>query len=237
MSQLEEVCLALEGAVRPLPALVGSIQQRARHLRALAAEVQQAAGRVPNGPDCSRIVQGLYEAAASTEASGHALTAAIQQGRAFVQRTIGGGPASGVGHLGASGQSRDATWVPAGAPPGFAMVPLSLIDDSDSNVHRPEAFGKGYSPEDLAWAFGALHEVVLPAMAKGLGRDHFAELDQQCGYMGVHSYSDTYLGFFSLDDAITLDRTAGGYRVANGYHRLWVARRAGLHEVPAYIGG
>ena len=180
---------------------------------------------------------GLFDAA-DLDGGGRArLAAAVQQGRAFVQRTIGSGGSSGGDAT--SGRTAGSTGARglAGAPAGYAMVPLSLIDDSDSNVHGPEAFGKGYSPEDLTWAFSALHEVVLPAMANGLGRDHFAELDQQHGLIGTRSYSDTYSNFFGLDNAINLDQTASGYRVGNGYHRIWVARQAGLHEVPAYVGG
>ena len=237
MSELEDLCRALDEAVRPLPSLVGRIQQRASRLRSLAAEVQHAARQAPGSPDCSRVVQALHEAAASTEAGGHALMEAVQQARGFVQRTVRAGGDSAAASADRSSESSGAPRVPAGAPAGFALVPLSLIDDSDSTVHGPEAFGKGYSPDDLAWAFSALHDVVLPAMAAGLGQDHFAELDQRFGFIGAHSYSDTYLNFFSLNDAIKLDQTPSGYRVANGYHRIWIARRAGLREVPAYIGG
>lgn len=125
----------------------------------------------------------------------------------------------------------------AGAPVGFYMVPLALIDDRDSPVTGPQDFRKGFSPEDLTWAYTALHGVVLPALAAGHGREYFMELDQKQGLVGTRSYTDTYVGFFEIDDRIVLCRTPDGYSVSNGYHRIWVARQAGLTAVPAYVDG
>ena len=121
-------------------------------------------------------------------------------------------------------------------PEGWAHVPLNAIDDSDSPVSDAESFGKGYGPDDLRWAFGALHEVVLPAMSKGRGADYFHQRDQLEGRVGVRSYSDTFSGFFGKDAAIKLDpRGDGTYTVTNGYHRIWVAKQMGLNSVPGWI--
>ena len=123
-----------------------------------------------------------------------------------------------------------------GMPDGWEDVPLAAVDDSDSGVTGAESFGKGYSPEDLTWAFGALHEVVLPAMARGKGLDYFRERDHAEGRIGSRSYADTYHGFFGKGSAIKLDRRADGrYGVGNGYHRIWVAKRMGLSSVPGWI--
>lgn len=122
-----------------------------------------------------------------------------------------------------------------GAPPGWAMVPLDTIDVSQSTVTGPESFRKS-SPDDLAWAFEALHEVILPAMAQGLGDDYFAQRDRTEGRVGSRSYSDTHRGFFGTSDGICLDRRSDGrYGVTNGYHRIWVARRLGLRDVPGMV--
>jgi len=118
-------------------------------------------------------------------------------------------------------------------PDGYRMVPLGLIEDS-ADVRGPEDFKKpGYSPEDLAWSYTALREVVLPALARGLGADHFAELDARQGFMGTHSYTECFNGFFSAIEAIRLNGLSSGrYSVANGRHRIWVARELGLDAVP-----
>jgi hypothetical protein len=121
-------------------------------------------------------------------------------------------------------------------PEGWAMVPLSRIDTSKSGVTGPGDFTKGYSTQDLEWAYGALNEVVLPGLAEGRDPDYFAQLDAGEGRLGARSYSDTYQGFLGGDDTIKLDaRPDGTYDVTNGYHRLWVAQRMGLSSVPARV--
>lgn len=124
-----------------------------------------------------------------------------------------------------------------GAPAGYASVPLGLIDTAtNSTVTGSESFGKGYSPDDLAWAYQTLREQVLPAMSAGHGLDYFQARDQAEGRMGARSYTDTFLGFFGDDNAIRLERQADGtFRVGNGFHRLWVAQQLGLDAIPAKV--
>lgn len=116
---------------------------------------------------------------------------------------------------------------------GVYFVPLSSIDSSDRRID-PSSFTKGYTPADLAWAFHALEEVVLPTLATGRGIDYLRERDFAEGRHGTRSYADTYSGFLG-GDAIRLDRDANRFRVANGYHRIWVASQMGLRVVPARL--
>lgn len=126
--------------------------------------------------------------------------------------------------------------VPAGFPGGWAMVPLDRIDVSASTVSGPESFGKGYSPEDLSWAFEALHEVVMPALALGKDGDYFAARDARENRSGTRSYHMTWSQFFGPSDAIRLERGDDGrFRITNGQHRIWVAGRRGESGVPARV--
>ena len=155
----------------------------------------------------------------------------------YLERASAGG--SGVvGHNG----SANVGGALQGLPDGWAIVPLSAIDDSDSGVTGAESFGKGYSSGDLAWAFGALHEVVLPAMARGKGADYFQQRDQAEGRMGVRSYSDTYRGFFgqiprssSIPAATARIRwatatTASGWPNYGALLRTWVGQVSSVRE-------
>jgi hypothetical protein len=117
---------------------------------------------------------------------------------------------------------------------GLEHVPLSTIDTSDRQI-SPSDFGKGYSPSDLEWAFKALNEVVLPAVADGEGPDYFQRRDEEEGLVGTRSYSDTFSGFLGGDDVIRLNWVGDRYEVANGYHRIWVANQMGLDSVPARV--
>lgn len=123
----------------------------------------------------------------------------------------------------------------AGLPDGWALVPLTLIDVSDTGVRGPEDFTKGYSPRDLAWALEAFDSVVLPAVGQGLGRDYFADRDGREGRSGARSFSDSHSGFLG-SDAIKLElRPDGRFGVTNGYHRLWVAQELNREWIPARV--
>ena len=147
----------------------------------------------------------------------------------------GGGSGGGGSFTGAASSASSAGGSASTLPNGVQMIPLDLIDNGYGDpVTGPGDFGKGYTPEDLEWAFEALHEVVLPAVQAGKGADYFSERDRKAGLVGSRSYHDTYTGFFQGDDAITLNTAVGGrYTVGNGRHRIWVARKMGLTSIPA----
>ena len=114
------------------------------------------------------------------------------------------------------------------------MVQLSDIDTSDRDIAASD-FNKGYSPGDLTWAYEALQEVVLPAVAAGYGAEYFRDRDlREGGRTGTRSYADTFTGFFG-HDAIRLHREHDKFVVENGYHRIWVARQSHLNELPARV--
>jgi hypothetical protein len=145
-------------------------------------------------------------------------------------------------YLGAGGGGAASSATPLAIPPSFSApvaissvkhVELSAIDTSDREISAAD-FQKGYSPDDLKWAYHALHEVVMPGVAAGRGRDYFTRRDAAEGRQGTRSYSDTFGGFFG-DDAIRLERRGDKYVVTNGYHRIWIAKQMGLQSVPARV--
>lgn len=124
-----------------------------------------------------------------------------------------------------------------GLPAGFAMVPVDLIDQSENPIGGAHDFGKGYSIEDLDYAFDLLESQVLPGLASGSTASSFAAADQANGSHGTRSLSDTFSGFFG-GDAIRLElRPDGTYAITNGRHRIFVASRFGRPYVPARIIG
>lgn len=124
-----------------------------------------------------------------------------------------------------------------GLPPAFMMVPVSLIDQNENPILGPADFMKGYSIEDLDYAFDLLESRVLPDLASGLGEASFAAADRANGSYGCRSLGDTFRGFFG-NDAIRLELGAGGrYTITNGRHRIFVASLFGRPYVPARIVG
>lgn len=149
----------------------------------------------------------------------------------FPAAVTGAGPTARTGGSG--------TYKAPGMMPGYAMVPISLIDTSRSTVKGPSDFRKGYSVQDLDAAFEALHTVVLPAVGRGADKRYFESLDAKSGAMGTRSLTMTYDNFLANgSEAIRLAKQLdGSYLVANGQHRIWVASITGRSHVPALIEG
>ena len=210
-------------------------QLRVRAAERAASATSQAAARFE--PARQRFVRAIHTA--SGQAHGN-LIRHDGRLRSYLAGTALAG-SSGLGDGAAAGQtsgSGSGTELvqPAGAPDGFVLVPLGLIDTSGgTHVTGPESFTKGYSVADLSWSFDALDEVVLPGLAAGRDLDYFRARDQAEGRMGTRSYSDTYSGWLG-GDAVRVSRQAdGSFAVQNGYHRIWVARQAGRGDVLAQL--
>lgn len=255
------VRLALSGASRSVALIAAELSERREALRtaelALAAcqadpesicvmqelAVQHARGRLSSAQDALRIAENALGAFQPRQARfiresqlllGESGTL-LGQMDGDLQAYLASG-ATGAGAASTTAAGGRSTGRSAQMPAGWAMVSLAQIDTADSAVTGPESFTKGYSAEDLSWAFHALDEVVLPAMSRGLGADYFQSRDHAEGRIGTRSYSDTYSGFFGADSPIKLEaRGDGSYTIANGYHRVWVARRLGLDAVPARL--
>ncbi len=164
--------------------------------------------------------------------TGHA-AGAPSLGRIAVGRVSRAALSSGSTGLSTRQRSSD---TPVGFPAGYTMVPIAQIDLSASPVRGPSNFKADTAPSDLEWALVALHDVVLPAMARGKDLEYFRDRDNREGLVGNRSYADTYVGFFTPGEALRFRlEPTGTYSVANGYHRIWAAQRAGLMEIPGQV--
>lgn len=207
----------------------------------IASASRRLAGQVPtDAPSSGRTTAALERAARALAQAEQALEAFSQRGDAFATRLASGGVTSTNASAkpdSGSDNSAASEFRPPGMPLEFAMIPLSQIDDSDRAITEAD-FAKGYTPDDLAWAHQAFIDMILPGIARGMGRDDFAELDADLGLVGTRSYADTYLGFMGPDQGNVIKLARGGagkFKLQNGYHRVWVARRLGLTHVPAAL--
>lgn len=150
--------------------------------------------------------------------------------------TPGTTASAGKGPAPANEISRREITHPKGFPDDIVMVPLDMIDDSDSRIHKVSDFSKSYTPADLEWAHERFVSVVMPGVANGATIDDFRERDRREGRMGTRSYEMTYSGFFGAD-AINLSSNGSTLEVNNGYHRIWVAKRMGIQTIPARVSG
>lgn len=145
-----------------------------------------------------------------------------------------GGVTSGSGTP-ALGLGAPAIYGLPGLPAGCLMVPVELIDQVENPIAGPQDFGKGYSIEDLDYAFDLFEARILPDLARGVDPTTFAAIDQANGVYGTRSLADTFRGFLG-GDAIRLEpRPDGTYSITNGRHRVYVAARSGRSHVAAFI--
>ncbi|VVJ18946.1 Uncharacterised protein [Amycolatopsis camponoti] len=129
---------------------------------------------------------------------------------------------------------RTATLPPLG-PGGHVLVPLDLIDDSDSSVRSAADFQK-VSMRVMRDGLLRLQTEIIPAVRGGEGLEAMRERDVRTGLGGAPaSYVRVYEAFFG-DTSVKLSRSADGrYTVRNGYHRIWLAKQAGLDVLPADV--
>lgn len=225
-------CSAAVAAVRAAQHRLQAAQQASRVLTEASATFAIASSRFSRVTGTlvrdSLMILGVAEGDLSKYLSTSGISGSSQAG--------GTGGSSGSGPIGSSGAISSATR-PDGFPEDMELIPINLIDDGPDPVRGPGDFGKGYLPEDLRWGFEALTDVVMPAIARGKGIDYFRERDQAEGLLGTRSYSMTYDGFFTKNEAPVVRRLPGGRYVmdGNGRHRLWVARTSEAAALPARV--
>ncbi|QGF23383.1 hypothetical protein [Raineyella fluvialis] len=217
----------LAQAVRQLGDASGPV--RGQIARASLSATRASSG-VPQGvPSARQAAVALQAAGKALAEASHLLDEFSKEADAFAARLVGGSPQTGArpspAHV-----SLD-RYHPNGFPDDIDMVPLAGIAPDEQLD-----WVKGYSPEDLEWAWQAFRSVIQPGLAKGMTQDDFRDMDARLGLMGTRSYADTYSGFFG-DSRIILNRKPGmdALDPGNGRHRIAIARRLGLTHVPAKV--
>lgn len=117
----------------------------------------------------------------------------------------------------------------------LVLVPIAKCVD-DQRVTSEADFVR-ISPGDARWAVTELYRQVLPRM--GNGGDLASRLsasDAGAGRSGNQSLHATYSGFFHGEHRVKVSEIADGfYDVANGAHRIWMARQLGMTHIPASV--
>ena len=77
---------------------------------------------------------------------------------------------------------------------------------------------------------------MLPIVERGEGtsKDYWASFDTQKGLDYEHGYQRIYEAFYG-DDAIRLNHNGNQYDIVNGRHRIWLAKRMGITNLPARV--
>lgn len=129
-----------------------------------------------------------------------------------------------------------ASGTPWMAERGLADVDVNLADYSDNPITGK--FGRGdLARTDYRWAVTAWDEVIRPGLDKGMTREDFAARDVTRGAQPPRSYVEVYDMFLGADFIRIDQRLDGTLHVANGRHRIEIARELGVTRLPARWNG
>lgn len=242
-------------------ALVAEAEKTVRERAARVAAIE-AALSAARGEERARLARELQIATKSLEDARRGLKYATDTGRGAqsLQRRIDESTSSRVPRasqslgrkLGAlanyksvsppssSSTPHDANGAPGGhdfGVPGIVNVPIEHAHFEDNPILG--AFGRGGATlTDYRWAAETWETVVRPGVLAGKTREDFEREDtaagRYTGYRRLGGVYDMYLG----DEPIRFSRRADGtLDVANGRHRVQVARQLGITHLPGRIHG
>jgi len=69
---------------------------------------------------------------------------------------------------------------------------------------------------------------------EGASSDYWANIDNEKGLSFVDGYQQVYEAFYG-QDCIRIDKVGDTYDIINGRHRIWLAKRMGITELPMQI--
>jgi len=144
-------------------------------------------------------------------------------GVSAVSSSIGSGAAL------STSQPTGSTWVDSGTN----YVPIAELPDPQ-DINGENDFKKVPMTEMKA-GLEKLQE-MLPIVERGEGtsKDYWASFDTQKGLDYEHGYQRIYEAFYG-DDAIRLNHNGNQYDIVNGRHRIWLAKRMGITNLPARV--
>lgn len=136
---------------------------------------------------------------------------------------------AGVGVRIAPPTGQVGTWVDE----GIRFVSVADLPEP-SGVSGGADFRKISEPEMRA-GIEKLQE-MRPVIESGLGAnsDYWADYDRRRGLEYVGGYQRVYEAFYG-DDCIKVNDDGGSYDIDNGRHRIWLAKRMGVGQLPMRI--
>lgn len=216
-------------AYRPdCSAYVRALAEAERHLQQVEAELhktQMWRSRVEQSTEGYRTHANRMQELANARTS---------QGRSFLDQKIAqlgeyGVVAPGGLPTAVSTASTGGNWVDSGIR---SITPTELPDPE--GISGPDDFRK-VSEEDMRAGLERL-QGMRQAIENGVGTngDYWAEYDRAHGLDYEHGYQRVYDAFYGTD-AIRVDWDGTNYSIANGRHRIWLARRMGIDWLPVRV--
>lgn len=187
-------------------------------------------GKVTDADAFKRIQERLAQATRSLERSGvPPCTTDFGRPAGKTESAVPAGSADAKDVGSASTRDGSQEWVDR----GVLDVPVADLPNPDG-IEGSTDFHKLSAPEMKAGL--ARLEEMKPAIASGKGAssDYWAEHDRQHGLDYAHGYQRVYEAFYG-NDAIRLTNDGKQYDIVNGRHRVWLAKRMDVKDLPARV--
>jgi len=74
---------------------------------------------------------------------------------------------------------------------------------------------------------------MKPVIESGIGnnRDYWADIDHKKGLSYSEGYQRIFEAFYGKE-SIRVEKIGDSYNIINGRHRIWLAKRMGIKELP-----
>jgi hypothetical protein len=209
------------------------LEQQLRRARQSLQAARQAAAKID---DVGRRLSALQRTCTQRAAT------LVSEARADLSRRTGelesyrvpDGPVTGgsVNSANAAGRAASSTL----ATLGLAEVDVESATFTDNPILGD--FGRGGATRaDYRWAVQTWDEVVRPGVTRGMTREDFERRDYERGAAPLRRTAAVYDMFLGNCDRIRASRRPDGtLEVANGRHRLQIARELGVRSLPGEIG-
>jgi exonuclease VII small subunit len=202
---------------------VAVAEQMLTNARAVVSATDQAAAHLSAADNAEESAQRHVIGA------GHELEYRLQLlhqiNRADLYASVAG--AAAYGTSGAPG--RVATWVDA----GIQFVNVADLPDPDG-ISGGDDFRKTTEAE-MRSGISKLQE-MRPLIESGVGAssDYWADYDKSRGLDFAGGYQRVYDAFYGID-CVKVNKDQNSYDIDNGRHRIWLAKRMGVEQLPVRI--
>ena len=136
---------------------------------------------------------------------------------------------STVANIASQSNTTPGNWVEK----GIQSVDLSQLPEVEG-INGPGDFQKE-SMENMEKGLKKL-EIIRNVINQGAGTDssYWAEVDKRKNLTYTNGYQKIYEAFYG-DSHIRIVKDGNNYSISNGRHRVWLAKKMGIHSLPASV--
>ncbi len=223
-SAYEQRIYEIEQVLYKLQALITTLDNVAREYRAKASQMQGfVEDTIPSATNWLRHRQD-------------ALERFEQSGNGFGSASTGTVSNAGASATNLSTSSKGVSPAAGFGSSSYKRVDHGIVNISVSELPEPDITGEQdfqkVSVSDMRDGLTKLQEIQSVVQQKqGLNTDYWSQIDRDRGLSYENGYQRVYEAFYG-DTHIRVEKVDGEYNIINGRHRIWLAKRMGITNLP-----